>query len=318
MLREPVSVPIFGRVRSDAQTPRLWQLENEISYITVRMKGGLGNQLFQYATGRALSLHHDVPLKLDVSDVQTTGPMAFCLDALLSSYQVATPAHIAPRPSSSRSRYKRMRRDARNSLYYWLGKRPKLIEQSDRVYDPRLADQKPPVYLDGYWQTEKYFAAYAQTIRSDIELPGLPSATLPKGDGLTPISLHVRRGDYVGNPMHPCCSPEYYENAAAYFARRYEAPVFVIFSDDPAWVRKNIKLPYRVVYMNDQGHYKNYEDMALMSRCKAHVIANSSFSWWGAWLNPDPAKKVVAPAQWFGNVATRELDILPEEWVVLS
>ncbi|WP_353176107.1 alpha-1,2-fucosyltransferase [Salinisphaera sp. T5B8] len=311
-------MPIFKRLRSDARTPRLCQLENEISYITVRMKGGLGNQLFQYATARALSLHHGVPLKLDVSDVQTSGPMAFCLDALLADYDVATQPQIAPRASTSPSPYKRIRRAARNSILYWTGSRPKRIEQVGHGYDPHLLRHRPPVYLDGYWQTEKYFVRYAETIRSDIRLPSPAGAVWPNEVDATPISVHVRRGDYVGNAMHPCCTPQYYEQAAAHLAAQYDAePVFLVFSDDLAWVKDNIELPYQVMYMNEQGENRNYEDMALMSLCKAHIIANSSFSWWGAWLNPDPAKKVVAPAQWFGNVATRELDILPEEWIVL-
>lgn len=283
--------------------------------------GGLGNQLFQYAIGRALSLRHDVPLLLDLSCVKTEGPMAFCLDALVSHYRIAEKEQIAPHPTTSHSGYKRARRAVRDTLRYWSGRAPKRLNQQSPCFEPRVMTQKPPIYLSGYWQTQKYFVDYADTIRRDIQLPYPSDAMhtdLLVDSSVTPISMHVRRGDYVGNPTHPCCSPQYYRDAAQYLAERCRnEPVFIVFSDDADWVKANITLPFRTVFTNEDGENTNYQDMALMKACRSHIIANSSFSWWGAWLNTAADKTVVAPAQWFGGVRTRELDIVPADWVVL-
>lgn len=179
-------------------------------------------------------------------------------------------------------------------------------------------------YLAGHWQSEKYFSDASETIRSDFtfrhpltkqnaELAGRIGQTMA-------VSLHVRRGDYVSdtkaNAAHGLCSLEYYRAAVLLMAEHVECPEFFVFSDDIAWVKANLKIDFPSRYLDHNQGAESYNDMRLMSLCRHHIIANSSFSWWGAWLNPNPDKLVIAPKKWFAydsNVA----DLFPAGWVSL-
>jgi hypothetical protein len=131
------------------------------------------------------------------------------------------------------------------------------------------------------------------------------------------VSLHVRRGDYVQNPIinqtHGLCSLEYYEKAVQYMAEKLEKPVFFVFSDDILWCKENLKLPFPTVFV--EGNFLNYEDLTLMSACQHQIVANSSFSWWGAWLNNFAKKIVIAPKKWFNDQEIK--DLIPQTWTRL-
>ncbi|MBS1565210.1 MAG: alpha-1,2-fucosyltransferase, partial [Bacteroidetes bacterium] len=143
-------------------------------------------------------------------------------------------------------------------------------------------------------------------------------AVLERVEKTNAVSLHIRRGDYVTvahtNQLHGTCSIDYYQRAAELIADVSPDPVFYIFSDDIAWVRENLQLPFPIVFVegNDEAHA--YEDMRLMSRCRHHILANSSFSWWGAWLNGRPDKIVVAPQKWMNNDSIVPKDLIPVSW----
>jgi hypothetical protein len=132
------------------------------------------------------------------------------------------------------------------------------------------------------------------------------------------VSLHIRRGDYVSNAKfnaaHGTCDLDYYARAAAFVAERVGDPVIYAFSDDPAWVAENLKLPFEMRFVDHNDGSTAHEDLRLMATCKHHIIANSSFSWWGAWLNPLKDKVVAAPTQWFADPAKSNPDILPQSW----
>jgi hypothetical protein len=135
------------------------------------------------------------------------------------------------------------------------------------------------------------------------------------------VSVHIRRGDYVTNShtnaVHGTCSLEYYENAINYISEKVKAPHFFVFSDDYKWALENFKnRSYPVTCISNNAD-KNYEDLTLMYNCKHHIIANSSFSWWGAWLNPNEDKIVIGPKQWFKSKkqSTDTKDVMPKEWV---
>ena len=132
------------------------------------------------------------------------------------------------------------------------------------------------------------------------------------------VSLHIRRGDYVSNEKynaaHGTCDLAYYARAADFIADRIGTPTIYAFSDDPTWVAENLKLPYDVRYVDHNSAATNYEDLRLMAACQHHIIANSSFSWWGAWLNPSQDKLVAAPSQWFADPNKVNPDILPLAW----
>ena len=134
------------------------------------------------------------------------------------------------------------------------------------------------------------------------------------------VSLHVRRGDYVSDPKTKAilgvCSLDYYRAAIAHIAERIESPAFFVFSDDIAWAKANLEIPFPCEYVDHNQGQQSYNDMHLMSLCKHHIIANSSFSWWGAWLNPRKDKIVIAPENWFANNEDAK-DLIPPESVKL-
>ncbi|MEM9830572.1 MAG: alpha-1,2-fucosyltransferase [Bacteroidota bacterium] len=206
-----------------------------------------------------------------------------------------------------------------------------LIQIDEYHYKPILSSsflRKYKWYFNGYWQNENYFKTYSQKILHDFTpKDNLFSSTLEKDAAdiqqCNAISIHFRRGDYVSNTKtaqhHGVCSIEYYMNAVQYVAKRVESPYFYIFSDDIDWVKSNFSLRYgnRVIEGNNQ--YNSFTDMYLMSLCKHHIIANSTFSWWGAWLGRNPDKIVITPQRWFADFSRNEekKSIVPPDWIRL-
>ena len=192
-------------------------------------------------------------------------------------------------------------------------------------FDPEVASLPDGVCLEGYWQSERYFAQVADRVRHDLTLEKPPAgrdaellAEIAAGNA---VSLHVRRGDYVTDPAasatHGVCPLDYYRRAIAFIAERVADPVFFLFSDDPEWTRANLDLGGAATLVDHNGPDRGHEDLRLMSHCDHHIIANSSFSWWGAWLDPRPQKMVVAPRQWFRDASKDTSDLIPESWVQL-
>ena len=283
--------------------------------------GGLGNQMFQYAAGRTLSLKLGVSLKLDVDDFDGYGlHQGFELDRLFTcKIELATEAdkqfvlgwqknrlirRILKRPTLAAFRHKHF--VVEPSFTYWDG----------------IDSLKGNAYLDGYWQSEKYFYEFASTIRADfafrLALSDQNAEIATRISKLNAVSLHVRRGDYVSNKktnsVHGVCTLDYYRDAIEYILKRIESPVFFVFSDEMAWVRNNLKIAAETVFVDHNSGKESYNDMRLMSLCQHHIIANSSFSWWGAWLNSSENKIVIAPKKWFVN-QSNVVDLLPLNWV---
>lgn len=203
---------------------------------------------------------------------------------------------------------------------------PRLVKQTGPGFDETLLAPLTDVYLAGYWQSERYFADAADTIRADFQFTTPPDPDnadhLKRIGAAQSISLHVRRGDYLLPEVLPrfgSPTAKYYSDAIDLIASKMGAePVIYVFSDEPEWARDNLVLPFETRVMAHNGPDKNYEDMRLMSACRHHVIANSSFSWWGAWLNPSPDKIVVAPKRWFIDPELDNPDIAPDTWLRLD
>lgn len=191
-------------------------------------------------------------------------------------------------------------------------------------YWPEINHVPRDCYLAGYWQSEQYFREAAPVIHADFTFKLLPAnrnAELAEQIGqVNAVSLHVRRGDYVNNPktnvVHGVCSLDYYRDAVRHVSSRVANPCFFIFSDDMAWVKEHLKMDLPCQYVDHNCGAESYNDMRLMSLCRHHIIANSSFSWWGAWLNRNPDKIVVAPKKWFANDKNIS-DLFPAGWVIL-
>jgi hypothetical protein len=299
-----------------------------VSLVIVRLIGGLGNQMFQYATGRALALRRGATLKLDLTGFATVGAHTkrrYELDAFPIHGGGASEAEIAQfgrtgKPGlPRRDRVLRLLRFARPNGAWPVYREPHF------QFDPILPELRAPVYLDGYWQSERYFSDIAEVLRQEFaaEVPLDPenAALAARIDAANAVSLHVRRGDYVSDPatnrFHGTCSPDYYQRAVDYVAARVGAPHLFVFSDDQKWTRANLRFATPTTIVDANPPDRGYRDMGLMARCRHHIVANSSFSWWGAWLDPSPEKIVVAPRQWFGASTNDTRDLIPPSWVQL-
>ena len=282
--------------------------------------------MFQYACGRAVAVRADARLRLDISDFASStaavlrryGLHVFNLDAeVVTSEEVARLMEAPPKKGLAAKIWKR------------LSGRPAVPVRLTRVaeahfhFDPSILTAGDNVYLAGYFQCEKYFRDQADIIRRDFTLrpeieARLDQALLAEMERSESISLHIRRGDYVHHAetsrFFGVCSTEYYQRCIEHVAGQIRNPVFFLFSDDPDWVKENLRLSYPGILVSN-GRLKDYEELWLMSRCRHHIIANSSFSWWGAWLNPRPDKIVCAPEEWFADKSYNTADVIPEGWI---
>lgn len=289
--------------------------------IITNLLGGLGNQMFQYAIGRRLSCMHHVLLKLDAPAFENYTLRQY----RLGNYAIH--AEIASVPEVEHVRY-----HGRTGVLRTLGNlagytvpyyRRNIYREPHFFYDQNILKCKNDVYLEGYWQSEKYFKDIEPLIRSEF-IPVKEPDTLNKNMAdqikiCESVSLHVRRGDYVLNPetnaYHGTCSPDYYKTAIRLIEKQVENPHFFIFSDDPAWVRENMKMGHPTTIVDINGPENDYEDLRLMSQCRYHIIANSSFSWWGAWLSQNREKIVIAPKKWFKKPEINTRDLIPDSWI---
>ncbi|MDD5333374.1 MAG: alpha-1,2-fucosyltransferase [Rhodoferax sp.] len=285
--------------------------------------GGLGNQMFQFAAGRALSIERGQALHLDISGFADYRlHQGFELARIFAGqFEIATGAEVRRALGWQFSPV--VRRVIERPGMSWL-RRPSLVVEPHFHYWTGLNSVPSNCYLKGYWQSQKYFGKHASVLRSDFTFKALNNRqndnTIEEINRVNAVSVHVRRGDFLTNPTtqakHGICSIEYYRDAIGYVLQRIERPYFFVFSDDMDWVKGNLKIDAPCQYVDRNHGAESYIDMYLMSLCKHNIIANSSFSWWGAWLNSNPEKIVLAPKNWFVHpIDTR--DLIPENWSVL-
>jgi len=272
--------------------------------IIIQLKGGLGNQMFQYAMGRRVAHANNTDLKLDISWFNNIGvnytPRKYSLQ----------PFNIIENFASI-NEIKALKRGRIHNL-------TKRILTKERFSNN--------VYLSGYWQNEKYFKDIEDIIRKEFTLKKpIRNKYIDLINHTNSVSLHIRRGDYVINPEYRktlgACPLSYYHKAIRNILNFVTHPHFFIFSDDIKWAKNNLKFKHPVTFVSNKEQYllKNtntdYEDLILMSKCKHNIIANSSFSWWGAWLNSNPDKIVIAPKKWFNDLSLTNKDLIPELWM---
>lgn len=285
--------------------------------------GGLGNQMFQYATGRALSLRNQSELFLDISGFEGYKlHQGFELQRIfIHQFEVASKADV--RSILGWQSLAVIRRIMSRSPFSSFCRKSYVVEPHFHYWS-EITNLKKDCYLSGYWQSEKYFSEVISQIRTDftfrLPLEGKNKDLAKQIGQVNAVSLHVRRGDYVNNPKttatHGLCSLDYYRASTKYIAERVQQPHFFIFSDDIEWVQSNLEIDFPSVYVQHNRGADSYNDMRLMSLCQHHIIANSSFSWWGAWLNPSVEKIVIAPQKWFANQVNIK-DLFPSGWVTL-
>ncbi|MGD0999505.1 MAG: alpha-1,2-fucosyltransferase [Candidatus Brocadiia bacterium] len=282
--------------------------------IIVRLRGGLGNQLFEYACGRALSLRNGAPLKLDLTGYRDRS-YAERRPYLLDRFRIA-----ASEAGALEMKLAHGGRIARALTALAPSRRFRTFSEEALHFQPEVAAARGNVYLLGYWQCERYFADCADPVRSEFALKSEPQAEslrlLREIEDCEAVSVHVRRGDFLTEPGFHVCDPEYYQGAAESIAKAVRAPRYYVFSDDPAWTKEHLALQ-PAVFVGHNGAGRPEEDLRLMRRCKHHIIANSTFSWWGAWLCEHPGKIVIAPRRWFADPKRDSSDIVPASWTCL-
>jgi hypothetical protein len=296
--------------------------------VSVELMGGLGNQMFEYAAGHALARRTGATLRLDLSHFAQSSKRRYLLDC----FAVPAPISQEPLPGAWRGlahslalrACRRLGLSTRRLQGGW-----ELYNQRGIHFDAAFGTLVPPVHLKGYFQSELYFGEVADEIRKlfTIRVPTTP-AYAAQCEAIAasewPVSVHVRRGDYVSEPlihdMHGICDEVYYRRAIALAERLCgKTPTYFVFSDDIAAAREALRDVGNAVYVVGDVE-RPWEDLGLMAACRGHVIANSSLSWWGAWLDPRPDKWVIAPRQWFAPAHARTVatvDLYCPGWITL-
>lgn len=284
----------------------------------IRLTGGLGNQLFQYAFSKQLQDE----VFFDLSGYETDDKRRYELGHFCCRVKAASPELLEGfEDRYVRRRIPKLLRQALG-LSKYVVHTSRVREKSSLVYDPELARREGDCYYLGFFQSEKYFCAYRQELLRDFslrdELDEANLKILRQIRSCNSVSLHVRRGDYVAlADIYGLCDVQYYRRAAAYVAGAVKDPVFFVFSDDIPWAKENLKLDYPLVFVDVNDDSRAHFDLELLKNCRHNVIANSSFSWWGAWLNENPEKIVVAPKVWLKAYAHEKSDTVPDAWVRL-
>ncbi len=291
--------------------------------IIVQLTGGLGNQLFQYAIGRNIAERNNVPLKLDLSWFKDQSDRSYGLNHFATIQEIASPAEVAQLKGSKLVYLKEIILHKLN-IDRPHGKRTLILERS-LDFDPNILQISGSAYLIGFWQSEKYFKDIERTIRKEFVIKTPPDskniAVANEIKNTEAVCIHVRRGDYVSDPKTSrsigVCSLDYYYKSLDHIMSKVEKPHFFIFSNDPDWTQRHIKIDAPTTYVCHNPSDMGFEDLRLMTFCKHFIIANSSFSWWGAWLSSNKQKTVIAPAQWFKGQQYNDEDRLPKEWIRL-
>jgi len=289
--------------------------------IITKLIGGLGNQMLQYAFGRWVSFFNKTNLKLDITGYENQEVVTqrkYNLFIFNIKEQFASKDEINKIKRLNYNKY--LLKIINRILPYYY--RPHVVQKYFE-YDSNVKKIKNNSYLEGYWFSEKYFKGIEDVIRKDFTFKYGPNEINKKFIyeiiNSNSISIHVRRGDYVTDKktteFHGTCDLEYYNQAVLFVSKKISNPHFFIFSDDSDWVKKNLCLNYQSTFVIHNFKKNNYEDLRLMSMCKHSIISNSSFSWWGAWLNYYPNKIVIAPKKWFNNQEISAKDIIPDYWI---
>jgi Glycosyl transferase family 11 len=283
--------------------------------IVVRIVGGLGNQMFQYALGRNLSIRTGQSLRLDIHTPNANHLGAFGLQEfrIVGSFVGVAENRLIWRPLARASATFHRER-------FLLVQREKTL-----AFHPGVLGIRGSAYLCGYWQSEKYFSEIGPILRSDFtpkaDVDDFDERLLAQMSSEQSVAVHIRRGDYIGDPRvtatHGICGTDYYESARQLMTERLGNPCFYIFSDDRDWARITLRGWSSTRVVDHHPITARMEDFRLMRGCRHFIIANSSFSWWAAWLAETADQVVVAPRRWFADPTLISVDIVPQRWTRL-
>ena len=278
--------------------------------IITKIKGGLGNQLFQYATGRAVASFHKLPLKLDLTWFENHKlHSGYRLDQLAIQADIASKNDIITMKGGNNVLFSALRKAG-------LVKRKSYFKEKSSSYFDASVFKNDFIYLEGYWQNELYFAKIRDLLLRELSpissMNDLGNAYLELIKNSNSVSLHVRRGDYLDLKNVGVLDVDYYMKSVEYIRTNVEKPIFFIFSDDLEWCKNSLGFLEGCIYVDRTQ--TEIDDLKLMSFCRHNIIANSSFSWWGAWLNQNPKKTVIAPKGWLLNDPGSS-DVILSDWI---
>lgn len=291
--------------------------------IIIRLMGGMGNQMFQYALGRQLSIKHKVPLKVDLSFLLDRTPKAnftyrnYDLDVFNTKVSLATKENIADfNPDNlPQSIFHRIERKLKGC---------RVVYEKYFHYDPDVLNSSRNSYLCGYWQSEKYFSGIREVIKKEFTLKNTDWQDITEQEdrilSTNSICVNFRRADFVNNPeankFHGVCEMEYYTKAIELITKKVEHPMFFIFSDDIKWCKENVKIQFPHYFIEHKYAGTKFEKyLHLMTKCKHFIISNSTFAWWGVWLCDSMDKVVIAPQKWFNDQTIDTTDMVPSTWI---
>ncbi|QDO81998.1 alpha-1,2-fucosyltransferase [Shewanella psychropiezotolerans] len=284
----------------------------------VNVVGGLGNQLFQYAFYIALKQQFNEEVKLDISQFNDY--------KLHNGYELELVFQLGETYSTKKeveAIYSKNSTLPQKILRYFQRK-IKVEERRKHEFQYKnvlVGLENKNVYFRGYWQSYKYFEAVEETLRNTLKFPPVSETNnlelLNKIKNHNTVSIHVRRGDYVGHStLGGICTTTYYKNAINLINQKVDKPLFIVFSNDIVWCEEYLSLQ-DAIFVDWNTEEKSYRDLQLMSSCNHNIIANSSFSWWGAWLNNKPNRIVIAPDKWIQGVEYIN-DLIPSTWNIVS
>lgn len=284
----------------------------------VKFNGGLGNQMFQWALARSLETKIGFKAIFDGSFFRKKYARPYELNVFKIAAEFAEDFWLKLKLKIIWKFRKKLNGKKFSGLT--------LYSEPHFEFDENVFKIRPNHYIEGFFQSEKYFKNIETELRADFQFKNPPNEEnqriIDKISATNSISLHIRRGDYVKKKryqnLYATCSLDYYKRGVEHISKHFPMPVLFIFSDDIEWVKENLNLPYESIYVSHNTGEKSYEDMRLMSMCKHNIIANSSFSWWGAWLNNNKERIVIAPIKWFNDESIVQTDVIPENWVKIE
>ncbi len=283
--------------------------------IIIKIDGRMGNQMFQWAFGRAFEAKNGISPVFDDSKETLK----------LGCFKMSKEIKTIKKPLWNTILRKTIPfRNLRNKVTELKFAIPHFEEEVMCLYQPNLFDVKSPAYIVGYFQSEKYFDSIKPQLQKDFQLTkSLNEANkkiLEKIKNTNSVSIHFRRGDFLKSRVAAHfgnLGEQYYHDAVEYIAGNTTDPITLfVFSDDVNWVRENVKFGHETVYVDVNSGKQGYFDLELMKNCKHNIIANSSFSWWGGWLNENPDKIVVMPSP--VRPHQPDYDRIPDSWIKLN
>jgi hypothetical protein len=294
--------------------------------IITRLFGGMGNQMFQYALGRVLALKNNTELKLDIRQLTDHGNRPLHPKHVNRNYDLdlfkihATIAQQSDIPWKYRVWGSTFFKDATYVITRKLFANP--YKEKYFHFNPSVLDAPNGSYIEGFWQSYKYFEEYENVIKKDFQVAvDIPELIQKLGEQIqqqTSLCVHVRRGDFVNNSYHSVLQDDYYDQALQKITEKVAIENIYVFSDDIDWCKDNIKFPVETMFVgNEYSGERGIGHFWLMQQCKHFIIPNSTFSWWTAWLADYSNKVVVMPKKWLSNDSINYQDIIPPGWISL-